>query len=389
MKRKHLFIIAFLSSLCTFAQAPQDTISQEFSATGKTYDLIGNHTIESARTPSTQTARSTLAEAGETRLTKAYIQRPWQAHLDLSLTAGSTGIGFELSMPVNEYLKVRAGGTFIPKFKYPMTFTANIGEGDQMTADGLETRFERMAGMLEGFVGQPVDDKVDMIATPTMNQAKFMLDVTPFRNKSWHLTAGFYAGKSKVATCHNETHEITSLFAINLYNRLYDNNGEIALGFSVPPDILMQIMWFGRAGFPTGQYVNDIVYAEDVWVHDDFLDIDYIEHAKGDIIHAKGDTYMMAPSMENTAHADAFVNKFRPYFGVGYDGTISRDGRWKIGFDAGVMFWGGAPQLVDHAGVDLMYDVMNIGGQVGDYVELARHAKAFPVLELKLTHRIF
>lgn len=389
MKRKHLFTIAFLCSLCTFAQAPQDTIPQEFSATGKTYNLIDGNTVSSPDTPSSYATTSKTAEVGGKRLTRAYPLQPWQPHLDVSLTAGSTGIGFELAMPINDFIKVRAGGTFMPKFKYPLTFTANIGEGDQMTADGLETRFERMAGMLEGFVGQPVDDKVDMIASPTMNQAKFMIDVMPFSNKKWHFTAGFFAGKSKVASCHNETHEITSLFAINLYNRLYDNNGEIALGFSLPPDILMQVLWFGRAGFPTGQYTSDIVYEEDEWVHDDYYDEDYILHQKGEIIHSKGDTYMMSPSTENTAHADAFVDKFRPYFGFGYNGAISRNGRWNLGFDAGIMFWGGAPKLIDHAGVDLMYDVCNIGGQVGDYVDLARHVKAFPVLEIKLTHRLF
>lgn len=312
-----------------------------------------------------------------------------QTHLDFSLIAGSTGLGFELEMPLGDFVGVRAGASFMPRFKYPMTFTAQIGDGDQMTADGQETRFQRMAHLLEGFVGQPVDDKVDMEAAPTFNQARIMVDIKPFRNKHWHLTAGLFAGSSKVARCLNKPHETTSLFAINLYNRLYDNNGEIALGFSLPPDLLMTVLTFGRAGFPTGHYTSDIVYEEDQWVHDDYLDIDYIEHAKGEIIHAKGDTYLMAPSAENTAYADAFVNKFRPYFGFGYSGNLDRRERWRLGFDAGVMFWGGAPRLVDHSGIDLMYDVEDIGGQVGRYVELARHAKAFPVLELKLTHRLF
>lgn len=390
MRRKALYIITFLCCLSANAQTPQDSVVQPFVATGKTYDLIDRATIESSLTPKTQNVRGTLAEADDDPFGNIFRKQGiWHPHLDLSLTAGSTGIGFELGMPINEWFRVRAGGTFMPKFHYPLQFTAHIGEGDQMTADGLETRFERMAGMLEGFVGQPVDDKVDMTASPSMNQAKFMFDAMPFRNKNWHFTAGFYAGKSNIATCINDTHEITSLFAINLYNRIYDNNGEIALGFSVPPDILAQIMWFGRAGFPTGEYVNDIVYTEDVWAHDDHFNIDYIEHAKGEIIHAKGDTYLMAPSNENTAYAKAFVNKFRPYFGFGYDGSIARNGKWRLGFDAGVMFWGGAPKLIDHSGIDLMYDVTNIGGQVGDYVEVARHAKAFPVLELKLTHRLF
>lgn len=310
-------------------------------------------------------------------------------HMDLSITAGTTGVGFEVGWRMNDLMKLRAGASFMPKFKYPMTFTAQIGEGDQMTADGQETRFERMAHMLEGFVGQPVDDKVEMKASPRLNQAKVLLDVSPFRNKRWHLTAGFYCGPKKVAVCQNVPKETVSLFAINLYNRLYDNGGEIAMGFSLPPELLSMVMSFGRAGFPVGQYVNDVVYTEDVWVHDDYLDIDYIEHEKGEVIHAKGETYLMAPSAENTAYATAFVNRFRPYFGFGYSGVLDREARWSLGFDAGVMFFGGAPKLVDHSGVDLMYDVMNIDGQIGDYVDLARHLKAYPILEVKLTRKLF
>lgn len=314
----------------------------------------------------------------------------WNPHLDVSFTAGTTGLGFDFSMPINRYVGVRVGASFMPQFSYPLTFTAQIGEGNQMTADGLETRFERMATLLEGFVGQEVDDKVDMTASPyRVNQFKFMVDVTPFRRKNWHFTTGFYLGQSKIARCINKNHEIATLFAVNLYNRLYENNGEIALGFSLPPDILVQILSFGQAGFPLGQYVDDVVYTEDVWVHDEHFNIDYIEHAKGEVIHPKGSTYLLAPNDDNTVFVDAFVNKFRPYFGIGYNGAISRDKRWSLGVDAGIMMWGGAPKLMDHSGVDLMYDLKNIEGQVGDYVKLARHMKAYPIVELKITHRLF
>lgn len=312
-----------------------------------------------------------------------------KTHMSLSATAGTTGLGFEVGVGLNDVLGLRAGASFMPHFKYPMTFTAQIGDGDQMTADGLETRFERMAHMLEGFVGQPVDDKVDMMASPRLNQAKLLVDITPFRNKGWRLTTGFYYGPSRVAVCQNVPKETVSLFAINLYNRLYDNNGEIAMGFSLPPDLMSMVMYFGRAGFPVGHYVNDVVYQEDVWVHDDYLNIDYIEHAKGEVIHAKGDTYLMAPSDENTAYADAYISRLRPYFGFGYNGALGRSDKWSWGFDAGVMYMGGAPKLVDHSGVDLMYDVRDIDGQIGDYVSLARHVKAYPILEFKLTRRLF
>lgn len=41
-------------------------------------------------------------------------------HLDLSLTVGSTGIGFDLAMPVNNLLQVRTGATFMPKIQRTM-----------------------------------------------------------------------------------------------------------------------------------------------------------------------------------------------------------------------------------------------------------------------------
>lgn len=310
--------------------------------------------------------------------TENTLQRPDGLfnHLDVSFTAGSTGLGFEAAMPVNEYLRLRAGATFMPHFHYNMHFGVQLGDGDQMCEDGTETRFQRMARMLEDFTGQPVDDQILMVGTPNMNQFKFMADVRPFRNKNWYFSAGFYCGKPRVARAINHTSETSSVFAINLYNRLYDTGGEITQGVFLPPEVCNMILSFGRAGFPTGQYTKDEMY----------YDVDFEEWA---VLHAKGDTYLMGANIDNTVFADAFVDKFRPYFGAGYEGAISKDHRWKLGANAGVMFWGGAPQLIDHSGVDLMYDVENIGGQVGNYVEFARNFKAFPVVEVKLVRRLF
>lgn len=298
----------------------------------------------------------------------------------VAITAGSTGVGLEVGAPVNDYLRLRVGATYMPKFRYSMVFTAQVGSDEQVSYDKegnrLPTRFEKMADMLEAFVGQPVDDKVDMYASPNFNQLKFMADVYPFRNRNWHFTAGFYLGKSRIARAINKTNETSSLFAINIYNRLYDNQGEFLNGFSLPPEYLIRLLTYGKAGFHMGDYTSEARhYDEDFedWVVD----------------HEKGDAYMMTPNNDNTVFADAFVSKFRPYFGVGYEGSISKDKRWNLGFDAGIMFWGGTPKLLDHSGVDLMHDVENVRGQVGDYIELARHVKAFPVLEIKIARRLF
>ena len=40
-------------------------------------------------------------------------------------------------------------------------------------------------------------------------------------------------------------------------------------------------------------------------------------------------------------------------------------------------------------GVDLAKDVKNVPGKVGDYVKLLKNFKVYPVVELRLTRRIF
>ena len=53
------------------------------------------------------------------------------------------------------------------------------------------------------------------------------------------------------------------------------------------------------------------------------------------------------------------------------------------------MFWGGTPKVVTHDGTDLVNDVDNVRGKVGDYVEIIKKFKVFPVLNLRITRRLF
>ena len=103
-----------------------------------------------------------------------------------------------------------------------------------------------------------------------------------------------------------------------------------------------------------------------------------------------GTPYRMEPDANNMVSCKIKVNNFRPYLGFGYGGKLSNrsDRNW-ISFDCGAMFWGGTPRVITHDGVDLAKDVKNISGKVGDYVSLFKAVKVYPVLELRLTHRIF
>ena len=88
--------------------------------------------------------------------------------------------------------------------------------------------------------------------------------------------------------------------------------------------------------------------------------------------------------------ADMKVNAFKPYIGVGYDGRLLKnEDKLYVGFDAGIMFWGGTPQLKTHDGTDLIHDVEGIPGKVGDYVSTMEKFKVFPLINAKITYKLF
>lgn len=324
-------------------------------------------------------------------------------HLDLSVSAGTTGIGIDLASPIGEYFQLRAGFDYMPRFTAKMKFDVMIGDqpARQYDANGnrIETSFDRMQVMLHDFTGVTADDHVDMIGKPTMNNVKLLLDFFPFKNnKHWHVTAGFYWGPSKFAEAVNSTESMNSLIALSIYNNLYDKSNIHINGdengnhppqyilqvpdpddpdgkmtpVSLDPQIEQRILAFGRMGFHLGDYARDIY------------------DSNGNLLHAKGDPYIMEGDENNMVKVTAKSNSFKPYLGIGYRGRLvkNRDD-WKISVDAGVMFWGGKPDLYLHDGINLTEDITNIKGQVGDYVDLFKKFTVFPNLSVRFTKTLF
>ena len=324
-------------------------------------------------------------------------------HLDLSVSAGTTGIGIDLASPIGEYFQLRAGFDYMPRFTAKMKFDVMIGDqpARQYDANGnrIETSFDRMQVMLHDFTGVTADDHVDMIGKPTMNNVKLLLDFFPFKNnKHWHVTAGFYWGPSKFAEAVNSTESMNSLIALSIYNNLYDKsnihiNGDEngnhppqyilqvpdpddpdgkMMPVSLDPQIEQRILAFGRMGFHLGDYARDIY------------------DSNGNLLHAKGDPYIMEGDDNNMVKVTAKSNSFKPYLGIGYRGRLvkNRDD-WKISVEAGVMFWGGKPDLYLHDGINLTEDITNIKGQVGDYVDLFKKFTVFPNLSVRFTKTLF
>jgi hypothetical protein len=304
-------------------------------------------------------------------------------NLDLGVTLGTTGIGFDVAMPVHEMVKLRAGFEFMPRFNMDMNFgVESFGE------DGIPTgsSIDRMSEVLYGLTGYKVNQNITMKTKPTMWNFKFLVDVYPFKNnKHWHVTAGFHWGPSKIGEAVNAIEDSPSLFAVGMYNHLYDvAYQDWVLDIPTPiittnttgpvymdPMIEKQLTSMGQMGIPLGTFTHDMTDAYGVE-------------------HKQGDTYYMEPNENCMVYADARTNSFKPYVGFGYEGRLIKgNDNYHIGFDAGVMFWGGTPSIITHEGVNLSKDVENIGGKVGDYVKFVKGVKAFPVLNLRITRRIF
>ena len=337
-----------------------------------------------------------------------------QKNIELGVTLGTDGVGLDLSMPViKKWVNVRTGFTYMPRFNATMHFGFEAGD-ESMTPEDRDKQFDKLSGMLYDMIGTKVDKQVDMVGTPKMQNFKFLVDVTPFRNKNWHITTGFYWGPSRIAYAENAVYDATSLVSTSFYNTLYDRvlysynnlNSEWETpymsfgGMNLLPDdeIYNKFKSFGRMKVQLGNYVDT------------------------------GAPCYVEPDENNMMTAKVKVNNFRPYLGFGYGGRLFKNSdKYRISFDAGVMFWGGTPKVlvtatevvedkglgpvIDEDGnpildandnpvigqvreatmvhvkreVDLAKDVRDIGGKVGDYVDIMKSFKAYPVINLRIS----
>ena len=321
------------------------------------------------------------AQDADTQSTSWFKENKVFQNLDVSVTAGTTGIGIDVASKIGDYVQLRAGYEYLPRFKKSVYFPVEVGGQPAVAYDAngnrVETTFDRLSKMLKELTGFQVDDEVEMVGKPTINNFKMLVDVFPFKeNKHWHFTAGFYWGPSQFAYAENSTSAMTSLLAVSMYNQMYEKcyNDEPIIsieGDGTPKNPGMNIFLneayrqkivdYGRMGFHVGDDKNT------------------------------GEAYIMEPDpTDGMVKVRAKANSFKPYLGFGYGGKLlkNRDD-WQVSFDAGAMFWGGTPSLYTHDGKNLTKDVENITGKVGDWVDFIGGFKVYPVLSVRFTKTIF
>ena len=297
-------------------------------------------------------------------------------HFDISVNAGSMGIAAEANAILNEWVGIRAGVSYMPTVNATIGFGVQVGTEEEKKYDAngnrIETKFEKMAGLLESIYGFKVDDRVDMACRANWFNAKILFDLTPYDNTDWHFTAGFYVGTRKIGHAINTTEDMATTMAVTIYNTMYDKIEKYEPIISIPgyPNVFLpaafedKIYEYGRMGMHVGDFKE---MGED----------------------GKPVPYFMVPDDKSTVRATAKVNAFKPYLGFGWYHQMKSYPVWSYGFDAGIIFWGGVPNVYTHDGTSLTKDVNNLKGKVGDIISLVNKFPVYPLLEVKVARRIF
>lgn len=285
--------------------------------------------------------------------------------LEIGVSIGTDGLGLDFATKITNYVRLRAGISWMPPFNVPMHFgLENYTETGGVTNDN----FDNLQGYLKKLTGIEVDKRVDIEGKPTIFTTKVLVDVFPIRNCGWHITAGFYYGNSRVAKARNTMEEMPSLLAVNIYNHVDEFFSSDAALDPVAPGI---------------QFSPDFVEA----VQEKFAENGVMGIHIGDF--KDGKPYMMQPGSDGMVTANAFVNRFRPYVGTGFTKQLGKDSRFKFDVDCGVMFWGGSPDIITHDNVNMTKELKNIKGKVGDYVDIAKSLKVYPTVSVRFSYTIF
>lgn len=309
-------------------------------------------------------------------------------HLEAGVTLGTTGIGFDVAMPLHRSVKLRAGFSYMPKMGNVGSYSMSSVGGDASGKD-MKRLAELLNDMMYKEPGQ-IDDRVDMKRYISYWNAKLLLDWYPFKKKNWHFTAGFYVGSDRIGRVYNTQEESPTTMAILMYNDMYD-----------------QIQGLGPYEYPV-MHVGNVSFELDPFTGQQVIDRfnHYGRVAVQFGTYPDGTPFYMEPGRNSIMEAKAHTNVVKPYVGFGYNLGLGKEQRWSFGFDAGLMVWGTPHIYCDgykfHADAEeysdkiehvkkvcLIHDVKNIGGIVGSSVNLVKHMPFLPVLEVKVAYNIF
>lgn len=340
-------------------------------------------------------------------------------HLDMAITLSNVGIGFDFATPMTRWAQLRMGGSFRPNTNYSCTLQTEISEG--LTKEEQERRMNKLTSLAGTYLHTNASREVEVTGGLEMLNFKMLLDIYPIQeHRNLHLTVGFYWGNGRIVEGKSTARSGNILTAMNMYDALYDRAiaGEdmdlSVAGINMAREqatMRKKLRDWGALTVPVGTYSHDITAASNVYYTRNVTDEDgnvthragELRYAEGEVMHKAGETVRLRPNDRDMILIDAKVSSFKPYIGMGYSLPLRKDGKLKLSLDAGVLLWGGHPEIttvvesegsdvsgnVIHNGIDLTRDVDNIEGSLGELVDKAKKYGVMPEVTLRLSQRLW
>ena len=282
-------------------------------------------------------------------------------HLEASLTVGTTGIGIDIATPISQYVQIRAGYDYMPRFHRKYRFDVQ-GDGQAPSkyddsGNRQETQFSKIANYMYKNYGSDLADYVDLKGKLTMSNFKLLVDVYPFQyDKAWHITAGIYWGPREFARMDNVPEAETTLKIIQQYNEIYRSASDGD-----------EVKSYGLLSIGMGNYSHNF--------------------KQGNKECLMNGAYQMEPSDECTVEISGTSNAIKPYIGLGYGGRLlPKRNDWKITGELGVLIWGGTPSQITHDNTNLSKDVKDYPHKITGIIKAL---KVYPVLSVRIAKTIF
>lgn len=253
-------------------------------------------------------------------------------HFTVGVTAGTTGIGFEVGTTISPYIGLRAGYDFMPSVK--VNTTLEYDRPEVLNNVPVELLNER-------YVNIPAyGAKIDAKGTLHLNQGNVLFDIFLGKKSSFHFTVGAYFGDEVIAKLRAADKTIA---AVELYN------SDIKNGLVKPE--------------------KDPKYKDGI-----FVDLEGYRMGSSSIDKGRSEINVKA-------------NAFRPYLGFGFGRTVPRH---TIGcrFDMGVEFIGKYKIYDKYRNYEITEDEPGLSSDFKDVVKILGSVPVYPSLKLSIVGKI-
>ena len=133
-------------------------------------------------------------------------------HIEGAFTAGTTGLGFDVGFPLQEWGRLRIGGVWRPRGHYSDEYAVHIND---------ENQWGQFGALMSIFVGVQPEKYVEMEGKSSMNNFKLLVDFFPIKkHRNFHVTIGFFLGNSTIVEAMNTSIGSNTVAAIKSYNTL-------------------------------------------------------------------------------------------------------------------------------------------------------------------------